>query len=341
MSTNFLIGKKRPHCKCNSTENTALEEEKNLSVTKKFCTEEVNANEKCFQHSYKNADNTSDVSIVSQFSKSSELNDIETNFDFVEKMSHIPKEIKINEDEEETPKSRYQVIASKNHSCFKKRTGLIGSVSCCHGCLNNEIPSKYSLPIIDNPQISSKAFESISGETLSKIMIQLSQDFFKKFILIDCRYPYEFKGGHIKGAINFYKIEDLKKEFFTNKENVLKFQNKIPIFYCEYSQKRSPSMAHALRNIDRRMNSYPTLTYKEMYILDSGYKKFFECGLYNSLCDPYGYTSMVDKDFTSELKKHNSEHNIERSKIKINLKDMRSTSLCGGITLRRRTLKFD
>jgi len=30
------------------------------------------------------------------------------------------------------------------------------------------------------------------------------EQFERKFILIDCRYPYEYGGGHIKNAVNLF-----------------------------------------------------------------------------------------------------------------------------------------
>lgn len=84
------------------------------------------------------------------------------------------------------------------------------------------------------------------------------EQFLKKFILIDCRYPFEYDGGHIKvnfekcfgnndknfqNSINVYQPEKIKSIFYPS--NLAEFQQinrKIPIFYCEFSQKRGPKM---------------------------------------------------------------------------------------------------
>ena len=62
------------------------------------------------------------------------------------------------------------------------------------------------------------------------------------FRVIDCRYPYEFKGGHIQGAENLYTHELVQELLVgmsikdqTSKRDVL-------IFHCEFSSERGPKM---------------------------------------------------------------------------------------------------
>lgn len=45
----------------------------------------------------------------------------------------------------------------------------------------------------------SQAFRRIDARTLCHLMKSMSsQEFAQKYVLVDCRYPYEFNGGHIK-----------------------------------------------------------------------------------------------------------------------------------------------
>ena len=52
----------------------------------------------------------------------------------------------------------------------------------------------------------------------------------------------------------------------------------VLIFHCEFSSERGPKMYRFLREQDRELNKahYPKLNYPEMYVLEGGYKAFYE-----------------------------------------------------------------
>ena len=57
-----------------------------------------------------------------------------------------------------------------------------------------------------------------------------------------------------------------------------------------------------VRSEDRKANkdTYPHLDYPEIYLLDQGYKKFFEC--HQGLCTPQEYMTMLDKNHEEDLR---------------------------------------
>lgn len=128
----------------------------------------------------------------------------------------------------------------------------------------------------------------------------------ERIIIIDCRYPYEFEGGHIKvggalprsspwepplvstssvwfcfrfpqGALNLHQ-EDHVEDFLLKSPIVPSCSDKrvVIIFHCEFSSERGPRMCRFVRERDRAMNEYPRLHYPELYILKGGYKEFFQ-----------------------------------------------------------------
>ncbi|KAL3864524.1 hypothetical protein ACJMK2_006198 [Sinanodonta woodiana] len=74
------------------------------------------------------------------------------------------------------------------------------------------------------------------------------------------------------------------------------------IFHCEFSSERGPNLLRFLRNRDRNANkdNYPALFYPELYLLEGGYKVFYEAQ--KEFCDPQNYTPMLHRDYADDLK---------------------------------------
>jgi M-phase inducer tyrosine phosphatase len=137
-------------------------------------------------------------------------------------------------------------------------------------------------------QDESNNLPRISKETLIEVLNGKFNHLYEKFVIVDCRFEYEYKGGHIDGAVNFNDKEQLSSQLF----DVEPTSKALLIFHCEYSAHRAPIMAKFIRNKDRTVNAeqYPRLTYPETYILDGGYSSFFKD--YRSRCFPQNYVEM-------------------------------------------------
>lgn len=69
----------------------------------------------------------------------------------------------------------------------------------------------------------------------------------KEIHVIDCRFNYEYQGGHIKNALNVTDPAILEEKFFKNLiSSKTEFDERnemsIIVFHCEFSQKRGPKM---------------------------------------------------------------------------------------------------
>ncbi|NXQ32584.1 MPIP1 phosphatase, partial [Alaudala cheleensis] len=141
----------------------------------------------------------------------------------------------------------------------------------------------------------------IDSEMIVSVLTGKFESSIKQCVIIDCRYPYEYEGGHIKGAINLHMEEEV--ENFLLKKPILPSENKrvIVVFHCEFSSERGPRMCRFVREQDRLSNEYPNLHYPELYVLKGGYKDFFSrC---QSFCEPQSYRPMHHKDFKEDLKR--------------------------------------
>ncbi|XP_067148203.1 M-phase inducer phosphatase 1 [Apteryx mantelli] len=141
----------------------------------------------------------------------------------------------------------------------------------------------------------------IDSEMIVSVLTGKFASFIKECVIIDCRYPYEYEGGHIKGAVNLHMEEDV--EDYLLKKPILPSENKrvIIVFHCEFSSERGPRMCRFVRERDRLGNEYPNLHYPELYVLKGGYKDFFlRC---RSFCEPQSYRPMHHEDFKEDLKR--------------------------------------
>ncbi|KAJ5414201.1 hypothetical protein N7509_000828 [Penicillium cosmopolitanum] len=131
----------------------------------------------------------------------------------------------------------------------------------------------------------------INQTTLLEVLDGKFNDQFDNVIIVDCRFEYEYEGGHIDGAINYNDKDALAGDLF----DAPKARTAL-ILHCEYSAHRAPIMAKYIRHQDRAVNVdiYPNLTYPDMYILDGGYSSFF--AEHRSFCYPQNYVEMNDKE---------------------------------------------
>uniref|UniRef100_A0A182J052 protein-tyrosine-phosphatase n=1 Tax=Anopheles atroparvus TaxID=41427 RepID=A0A182J052_ANOAO len=168
--------------------------------------------------------------------------------------------------------------------------------------LIGDFSKSYALPLMKGQH---RDLKSISGETMARLLHGAFDDKVESFKIIDCRYPYEFEGGHIRGAKNLYTQEQIIEELIKSKseppqvadqENA-SLRRHIIVFHCEFSSERGPKLSRFLRNHDRILNenSYPALYYPEMYLLHGGYKEFFKA--HADLCDPIAYRPMLDPEY--------------------------------------------
>ena len=149
--------------------------------------------------------------------------------------------------------------------------------------LPSYLPNTF--PYIETIDIDGGSIHGISTNTLKRLMQIHNQT---KIVILDCRYSYEYKGGHITGAINIKNAEDLDKIYHRNYP-----QNTIFVFHCEFSKNRGKAMLRKFKELDRSYSLMTTYSYKyeNVYLLVGGYKQFYM--QFPNLCVG-SYTEMRD-----------------------------------------------
>ncbi|XP_058419116.1 M-phase inducer phosphatase 2 isoform X2 [Diceros bicornis minor] len=186
---------------------------------------------------------------------------------------------------------------------------VLRSKSLCHDEIENILDSDHRELIGDY----SKAFllqtvdgkhqdlKYISPETMVALLMGKFSNIVERFLIVDCRYPYEYEGGHIKTAVNLPLERDAETFLLQSPITPCSLDKRIIlIFHCEFSSERGPRMCRFIRERDRAANDYPSLYYPEMYILKGGYKEFFP--QHPTFCEPQDYRPMNHEAFKDELK---------------------------------------
>ncbi|CAL1575560.1 unnamed protein product [Knipowitschia caucasica] len=200
-----------------------------------------------------------------------------------------------------------QDMESPRQSCLLQR-----SKSCCQTDIERlldgeegsaDLIGDFTRPYV-LPTVSGK-HQDLKYITPDMMVAALNGQFnhvVEQLIVIDCRYPYEFDGGHIKGALNLHQEEQV--EDFLMKRPIISSSGEkrvVVVFHCEFSSERGPRMCRFVRERDRAMNEYPKLYYPELYILKGGYKDFYPG--FQVQCEPQSYRPMLHEDFKEDLRK--------------------------------------
>lgn len=218
-----------------------------------------------------------------------------------------------------------QAYAKRQHGRTLRRcdgSESLRSVSDATATIARESPgrlvgspmSKYTAPglggfgdneahgkILPCHKVTEDGLMRIKPETLNALIDGEYDSQIHDYHVIDCRFDYEYIGGHIPGAVNInttIAVEELllgpsltKPKPSTSGDSIRKT---ILVFHCEFSAKRAPTFAKHLRAKDRAANNmvYPKIHYPEIYILEGGYCAYFKASGHR--CEPPQYVRMDD-----------------------------------------------
>ena len=78
----------------------------------------------------------------------------------------------------------------------------------------------------------------ITKETMVAVLDGKYERCYEQSLIVDCRFEYEFDGGHIDGAVNYNNKEEMAKKLFEQPAT----GKTLIIFHCEYSVQRAPDV---------------------------------------------------------------------------------------------------
>lgn len=217
----------------------------------------------------------------------------------------------------------------QNNSGHGEDDSMVGvSINNSPGPIGGGTPSSPFMPGFGASEREGKVLPcfSVSNDGLMRVSTNTVADLLEgkfdqdidSYQIIDCRFGYEYQGGHIPGAINLNTLEKVKNHFLVPNQGLHypnldlpprsqsgkvdrngNLKKTVLVFHCEFSAKRAPSMALALRQADRSLNSdYPNCHFPEIYILKGGYCEFFKD--FKGKCKPEQYITMDDERFQTK-----------------------------------------
>jgi len=152
---------------------------------------------------------------------------------------------------------------------------------------------------------------------------------YDRVVVIDCRFPYEYEGGHIRVPPHLADwLEVIHIPPHESKTAIDLFfggggarplcatlsQDRVcAVFHCEFSQRRGPEMLKEVRRQDRLrvpFELFPQLHYPECYVLHKGYKRFFET--FPDMCEPRAYVPEQDPRFAEQCVHFNKERKLAK-----------------------------
>lgn len=203
----------------------------------------------------------------------------------------------------------------KTSSEKKSQSAAVTAIGGATECMPTEqlsVLSREGCPL-KSFTVDQDAFRRIDRNTLCEILDGQHRDLYSRHIVVDCRFEYEYEGGHIAGAVNINTKERLQEVLIANAP-VVSGERTLLVFHCEYSAHRGPRMAMHLRQLDREsnMNRYPLLHYPDIVILDGGYSHFFAA--HSVRCFPQQYVAMNDNADACEREMDRFRHTMKTKK---------------------------
>ncbi|KAA3677931.1 uncharacterized protein DEA37_0004446, partial [Paragonimus westermani] len=89
-------------------------------------------------------------------------------------------------------------------------------LSHCISVLDNpnfrcDVKRHRSLPVV---QRTDSGLHCVSIDTVADLVNDSHEKRNISYVIVDCRFPYEYEGGHIRGAVNIFTHSDLVQEIF-------------------------------------------------------------------------------------------------------------------------------
>lgn len=112
------------------------------------------------------------------------------------------------------------------------------NINLCNAEALGSIMDVDDIPPLKLPHFKpdEESLPRITKDTMVDILNGKYGQVYERSIIVDCRFEYEYEGGHIEGAINVNSKEELATQLL----DISPIDRALLIFHCEYSAHRAP-----------------------------------------------------------------------------------------------------
>ena len=118
---------------------------------------------------------------------------------------------------------------------LKQEKSSVGSNGAMDSILDVDDVPTLQLPHFISEE---ECLPRITKDTMIDILDGKYCKYYDRSIVVDCSFEYEYKGGHIDGAINVNNKEELASQLL----EMAHTEKTLLVFHCEYSAHRAPIM---------------------------------------------------------------------------------------------------
>ncbi|TSK18071.1 M-phase inducer phosphatase 1 [Bagarius yarrelli] len=144
------------------------------------------------------------------------------------------------EGEQETLDPESLMLFQRLRSSKNPSHTLISVNAVTNRRLIGDFSKNHVLPV---EKINHQDLYCVSAETVASLIQGQFSAMVEDFLIIDCRYPYEYQGGHIKGAVNLYTESQIHQAFL----HVLSTTQVSPIVCPAPGDMSAPDMQSSMK----------------------------------------------------------------------------------------------
>ena len=162
---------------------------------------------------------------------------------------------------------------------------------------NQDVVSPHGFPRFERSSSATSLMSPTHNDAINSSAVRCLLESNEQVVFVDCRYPYEYKAGHMLNSLNLWNTNLMINQIIDMIRNGVISCSTYILFYCEYCERRAPRRMNALKRY-LRCNG---INMPNIYIINGGFRELYSTmeGYFTGY-----YLPMDDLDYASEKKEY-------------------------------------